>query len=145
MSDEVDVPAFLQMKANPEFTVPLPAKQMMDQLKEMYQTARDELAKAKRLHDESHAEFQRMYHLLEVIPNFNAAEGYRMAKRFQQVLIARRQSKWDVAAWQKVVSFMDWSQAKMLDVSRQVDWSNTSHEEYVKGGKQTDNGEAELD
>lgn len=122
----------------------LPAKAMMDDLRVKWQEARANLTSATQREREAQTEFLRLYHLLERIGSFNAAEGYKIAKRFQEVVVARRQAKWDVFAWQRVVYFTDATQHKMLETVKRIDDHCHSAMGYATNGPTVQEMEREV-
>jgi hypothetical protein len=116
------------------FTVPLPAKVMMDYIQQMWQEARERLGDARIAEKQTQELFLKQYHALEIMGPFSGAEGYRIAKSLQETLQRRRQAKWDVKTWESVVKFMDATQHKMLESARYCERQNVESERYLREG-----------
>jgi hypothetical protein len=113
------------------YRLPLEAHSMMEGFRSNWATARHKLHEARLAEQQHQAEFLRLYHILERLPPFHVADGYKIAKRLQEVLVLRRQAKWDVHAWVEVVHFMDATQHKMLACAERVERRSNENQRYL--------------
>lgn len=117
-----------------EFHIPLPAKLWLDRLNELYEQAPQLLEDARKANDDNHVLFQRAFHNLERAGSFSASEGYAIAKGFQDVLIKRRQAKWDATTWEIVAKFVQETRGKLNSARATVTIRSQSAEEYIRNG-----------
>jgi hypothetical protein len=112
----------------------LPAKVMVDLLREQYALALSSFEEAKRMQSETDKRLSDLYHELECAGRIDGPTGYRFAKDIQETLIARRKAKWDMSTFQLVCEFVNGTEARLANLGKLIDRQQTECERYLEEG-----------
>lgn len=109
----------------------LPAKEVVDKLRELYEFIKSMAAQSTGDEMRYHQQFLDLYHDLERAGRFDGPTGYRYAKSMQETLLNRRRAKWNVSSFTVLAEFVKRTEPQLREVARQIDYQEKKCGEWL--------------